>query len=96
MKLPSPSESPVEHPVRMPGVTKLKAAYRDLLTDLATCEDQDTLDALLTVSKPLLARIEAELPDWWDGKFWNGAAYETNPDRGLAELIEAKRKELSK
>lgn len=96
MKLPPITESPVEHPVRMPGVTALKKAYREFVVDLALCGDLSSFEALLSVSQPLIARVQAELPDWWDGKFWNGVEYETEPNRGLAELIEEKRKELTR
>lgn len=73
-------------PARFPGVTKLKEEYRAFLVDLNTCEDSDTLQCLLMTSKPLLARIEAELADWWHG--------DLEPDQGLGYLIELRRKEL--
>lgn len=90
MKLPPPDVADYDIPKRMPGVHALKQEARAFERDVIDCEDSDQLMALILVSKPLIARIQIELPDWWDGRA------QGCPDRGLEALIETKTKELTR
>ena len=90
MKLPRPDVLDYDPPVRLPGVHALKQLARAFERDLIDCEDCDQLMALVLHSKPLIARIQSELPDWWDGRA------QGDETRGLEAMIQTKTKELTR
>ena len=89
MKLPAPDVSDYDIPKRLPGVHALKRQVREFERDLLDCGDGDALLCLLMVSAPLIVRIQAELPDWWDGRA------QGDPAKGYEAMIETRRKELN-
>lgn len=66
----------------------LPVRCREFQAELGACEDLGTLEGLLATSKPLLAMIEDESPDWWFGV--------DTPEQGIKEQIAMKRKELTR
>lgn len=89
MKLPLPPilDGPAGDDARF-QTRGLPVRCREFQAELACCEDLGTLEGLLITSKPILALIEDEAPDWWFGV--------DTPEQGIKYQIEAKRKELTR
>lgn len=91
---PAKAESPA--PPFPPGpastVTELKSMWRDLWTEIESCDDADQLDALLAVkgNRDLMLQLKKALPDWW-----NGGKYQGQPYEGIGEKLAKLQTELA-